>query len=129
MNILSDSLTKLFELLEESGLLPPVSEVRLVEIDRPAAIDKRGRLIISRDTLQVPSEYASRFESLTHSGLPCVNMSCYGVYNGFLIVGIELPDYVLSEENIHRGTSVNYSGPQRSVLQNGWDASVMMVLV
>src|SRR5205085_4834701 len=113
---------------EKLGHTPPAHEVRIVEVNRAGDHDERGRVIILGDAVRMPSDYESRFEELMHSGLPWVNMSCYGVYNGLLIVGIELPNYP-GKEGRTRPPSVNYSGPQVNVIQHDWDASQMMVIV
>ena len=82
LSALSNSLGQLFDFLEQCELRPPAHEVRIVEVSRPNVIDERGRLVFSGDALQKPSEYEARFEDLMHSGMPWVNMSCFGVYNG-----------------------------------------------
>ena len=126
---LSTCLRQLFDFLEQWELPPPTREVRIVEVSRPITIDERGRYVLSGDVLQKPSEYEARFDELMHSGWPWVNMSCFGVYNGFLIIGIVYPGYAPKEEHRHRPPSVNYSGPQTRVIQHGWDADEMMVIV
>ncbi len=128
MSALSNSLKELFGFLDDGGQPPPLREVRLVEISHVVATDERGRLLMSEDALQKPSDYTSRFEDLIHSGLPWINMSCYGVYDGLLIVGIEIPDKA-PEGNAPRLSPVNYSGPQASVIRRGWDASERIVIV
>ena len=95
---------------------------------RPLVMDDKHRVIISREVITTPEEYATRFEELTRSGLAWVNMSCYGVYDGRVLVVIELPEKAL-EANSPVVTSVNYSGPVHGVSQNGWDVSRVLAIV
>src|SRR5215213_11566047 len=98
VSALSSSLSTLVEFLEQCGLPPPVRELRIVEVTHAAARDELGRLVISGDEVQQPPAYEPRFEELMHSGMPWVNISCYGVYSGHLIIGVELPDYAIPKD-------------------------------
>jgi hypothetical protein len=73
---------------------------------------------IRREALRRPLEYEARFEELLQAGYPWLNMSCYGVHEGLLVVAIEVP----SPRPLAPGhaTSVNLSGPARIVLDHQW---------
>jgi hypothetical protein len=74
------------------------------------------------------AEYEDRFDELMNAGLPWINMSCYGVHDGILIIGIESA----RPQNAQRGpvgrTSVNYAGPPVAVVQHGWDANEALTI-
>ena len=63
-------------------------------------------------------EYEARVEELLQAGSPWLNMSCYGVHEGLLVVAIEVP----SPRPLIPGhaTSVNLSGPARIVVDHQW---------
>jgi hypothetical protein len=115
----------LLEFLKKHGSDPPTRELLVVEVRPDAPTDERGRLLVGRNELRDPSDYEGRFESLMKSGLPWLNVSCVGIANGKLIVAIELPR---TSPGVSTRTSVNYSGPSRVVLDNGWDAARVLVL-
>jgi hypothetical protein len=54
-------------------------------------------------------------------------VSAYGLVDGSLVVGIELPEP--SDRDPRRGQSVNFSGPLLSVLAAGWDAAAGFAIV
>ena len=128
MSALSDSLEQLFKFLERRGQSPPTQDVRVFEIDPRSKPDSEGRLRILSSQLQEPQEYEARFEELITAGLPWINISCYGVHKKLLLVGVEIP--AKSPTSIRpRLSSLNYSGPQRSVLDNGWEAAQIISIV
>ncbi len=127
MSALLDSLQYLFQFLEKGGNPSPSLDVLLIEIGHDTATDDRGRLRIRRDALRKPSDYESRFEELLHSGMPWLNVSCYGVYEGFLIVSIEIPQGIPENARADR-LSINYSGPPLTVIQHGWDVTEIAVI-
>jgi hypothetical protein len=112
MSALSDHLVRLLDWLVSVGLQPPTRDIRVVEI--PSV----GTSLVRREMLRKPMEYEPRFEELMHAGYPWLNMSCYGVHDGLLIVAIETP----SPRPLTPGhaTSVNLSGPSRIVLDHQW---------
>lgn len=120
MSTLSDTIRSLFEFLNANGYQPPpTSDIRIIEIAPGCAIDGRGRLRIPKDGLQKVASYEGKFEVLAKSGLPWINVSCFGTCDGLLIVGIEVP--TPSARPASR-TSINYSGPTAAVVQHAWDA-------
>jgi hypothetical protein len=60
----------------------------------------------------------SRFDELMKSGLPWINVSCYGVDRGRLVIGVELPR---SRPRATAETSVSFSGATSAVLLHDWD--------
>jgi hypothetical protein len=88
----------------------------------------RGRLRVSLHQLGRPSDYESRFDELLKEGFSWLNMSCYGVYDGFAIVAIEVPHR--EEGTLHPGivTPVNLSGPPVSVTSRGWGVEELLLV-
>jgi hypothetical protein len=84
-----------------------------------APIDSLGRIRVQRHEVRAPADYEARFEELMKAGLPWLNVSCYGVEDGTLIVGIEVPS---AQAKPSGRTSVNFSGPTAKVLGSGWRA-------
>lgn len=123
MSALSSAHDDLVAFLVERGIDPPTRAIRLVEITPDSVVGTTGRIRVPRDTLRAPSEVEQRFDTLVTSGLSRVNVSCYGVKDTFLLVGIEASRTTLSS---NRPTSINFAGPPLSVIENGWnsDASI-----
>jgi hypothetical protein len=134
MSALSNHLDRLLRWLESTGLQPPSPEVRIIELsgDRFNRIDGKGH--VRKDELRKPLEYENRFDELLQTGYRWLNLSCYGVYEGFLIVAVEVPSATVAHmtpsgwspegkpRTLHPGcaTSVNLSGPARIVLDHQW---------
>ena len=131
MSELSNNLHRLFDVLVSGGLTPPSGDVRLVEIRNGVRkYDDRGRVHICRDELRKPSDYEGRFEELLQMGFGWVNLSCYGVYQTFLIVGVEVPAkpaIVMTLQPEFR-TPVNLSGPSNHSLEQGWSVDGNLVI-
>ncbi len=118
MSALSNDLDRLLSWLESIGLHPPSQDVRIVEVSADEVKLDDGKYHIRRDELCRPSDYEPRFDELLQAGYPWINMSCFGTYDSYLIVAIELP----SPSPLRPGlpTSVNLSGPARTVLDHSW---------
>jgi hypothetical protein len=116
MTALATHLERLLHWLEEIGLQPPSKNVRFVEVGEVNMGD--GTYHVRRADFRSTTEYERRFEELLQAGYPWLNMSCYGIHNGWLIVAVEVP----SPRPLNPGcaTSVNLSGPSRMVLDCGW---------
>lgn len=125
MSALTDAIDALLASLDEAGLAPPSRDVRVIEVPARVPVDDRGRLLLLKSQLLEPSEYADRFAALMESRPPWINMSCYGVLDGMLIVAVEIADKRTSPSP---STSVNFSGPARAVLDANWDANVAVSL-
>ncbi len=124
MSALSDSIKSLLQFLDKEGLKPPTAAARVVEATRDTRADARGRLQIRREDLHTPEEYKQRFDELLSAGLPWINVSCYGVYEGALVIVIEAS----KSRRRSRRTSINYSGPAASVVENGWNVNTMVTI-
>jgi hypothetical protein len=107
----------------DAPLFPESSHI--LEIDSTALADDRGRIIARSADLRAPADYAPRFEELLNQGLPWINVTCYGRWNGKWIVGIELPAPAGKRSP---STSLNYSGPPRAVIERGWNAEAALAL-
>jgi hypothetical protein len=127
VSALSDHLSRLFEFLARTGISPPTNEVRIIEIEPKRIRDDSGRLRVTRDELRRADDYASRFDELMRAGLAWINMTVYGVYDGWLIVGIEVPDPRGRKTPATR-MSVNYSGPPEAVKRHQWDAKKTLAI-
>ena len=117
MKNLSEALRDVRLLLGKIGFVQPPDEVWLLELPADAPTDERGRVRVRAAELVQEGAYASRFEELLSIGPAWLNVSCYGVHEGRLIVAIELPAAPLN-----RGlkTAVNVSGPTHAGRANGW---------
>jgi len=122
MSALSNYLDMLLHWLESIGLHPPSQDVRLVEV-----ILGDGTYHVRRDELRKPLDYGARFEELLRAGYSWLNMSCYGVHNGLLIVAIEVPS---PRVGLSPGctTRVNLSGPARIVLDQHWHVDSVLTI-
>src|ERR1700692_37249 len=116
MSALSIHLDRFFHWLAGIGILPPSQDVRIAEVNAHQVNVGNGTYHVRRDQLRKPLDYEVRFEELLQAGYPWLNMSCYGVHDGSLIVAIEVP----SPRPLNPGhiTPVNLSGPSRIVLDH-----------
>jgi hypothetical protein len=124
MSNLTISLNALQNFLEERGIAPTTLDVRIVEIGPDVEIDEHGRFHVKRTEIRTVAEYEERFNELLDSGLPWLNMSCYGVDDGKMLVAVEVPRS-LSKSSLR--TSVNYSGPVATVLEADWKVDSVLV--
>ncbi len=113
---LDQHLQRLLSFLSERGLQPPPTEhIKILEIGRASA--GSGPLVVRASELLDPADYAQRFEELLDAGFAWLNLSCYGVVDGSLLVAVELP---AAPSGAVGGPSVNLSGPAQSVLERDW---------
>jgi hypothetical protein len=108
MSALATHLERLVGWLEGIGLKPHAKDVLIVEVSHLNQSD--GTAHVRQTDFHEPSDYAMRFDELLQAGYPWLNMSCYGIHDGRLIVAIEIP----SPSPLHPGcaTSVNLSRSQ-----------------
>jgi hypothetical protein len=111
MTALTHHLERLRRFLDTIDPPPPCRDVRLVEM-------QSGEAEFRQDGLCTPSDYEARFDELLAAGYAWLNVSCYGVFGNFLVVGVEVP----TSKRLLPGapTPVNLSGPSRIVLDRGW---------
>jgi len=141
MGALSNHLDGLLRCLESSGLRPPSQDVRIIEVS--AGVNSSdGKHHVRNDELRRPSEYENRFDELLQTGYRWLNLSCYGVHEGFLIVAVEVPSATVAHmtpsgwspegkaRTLHPGctTSVNLSGPARIVLDHQWRVDSVLTI-
>ncbi|HET8925679.1 MAG TPA: hypothetical protein VFN26_22035 [Candidatus Acidoferrum sp.] len=126
MSALSNHLDRLLALLEDCGLHPPSRDVRIVEISQIRRVSPDGTVHVRRDELRSPLDYEARFDELLRTGYAWLNVSCYGVHDGFLIVAIEVP----GPRTLYPGcpTSVNLSGPENRVLDQEWNVAAILTI-
>jgi len=97
MGALSNHLDGLLRCLESSGLRPPSQDVRIIEVS--AGVNSSdGKHHVRNDELRRPSEYENRFDELLQTGYRWLNLSCYGVHEGFLIVAVEVPSATVAHD-------------------------------
>lgn len=123
MNVLADKLDALCGFLQARFQPPDWRGIRIFEVG--TSLDDQNRLRVSINDLFSPEDFDERFNELFERGLPWINLSCYGLYNGFLIVGVEIPQ---STTTAGTNTSVNYAGPPMAVLQREWDATGILAI-
>lgn len=155
---LIEHLGALLQWLDSIGLAPPSRDIRIVEINSktpwvPSEDYKIGekedglpltkpsemetdycRYHIRKDELLTPDEYENRFHELLAVGYTWLNMSCYGVHAGFLIVAIQVPGPILPQggkRKLFPGcvTAVNLSGPCNEARRRNWDAGWQLEVV
>jgi hypothetical protein len=109
MSALSLHLNRLLHWLQEIGLQLPSRDIRIVEISQIRRPSTDGTYHVRRNQVLSPLEYECRFDELLAKGYSWLNMSCYGVHDGSLIVAIEVP----GPRTLYPGcpTSVNLSAP------------------
>jgi len=109
MSALSLHLDRLLRWLEGNGLQLPSRDIRIVEIGQIRQTSTDGTYHVRRDQLLSPLDYETRFDELLEKGYSWLNMSCYGVHDGSLIVAIEVP----GPRTLYPGcpTSVKLSAP------------------
>jgi hypothetical protein len=72
-------------------------------------VQRAGGWVVERGALLSTAEFAPRFDRLLLAGYSWIHLSACGLFQGALIVGVELPREV---EGVPAGlTSVNYFGP------------------
>jgi len=118
---LAVALRQLFTFVVERGHEVPKHEIAMLEL-LPSSLGADGRYKVQRDELRTVEEYAPRFATLGASGFPWINLTCLGVIDEQLVVGVELP---ASPTGAAR-TSLNYSGPEKRVLDSEWSASALL---
>ncbi|WP_426208929.1 hypothetical protein [Massilia sp. TWP1-3-3] len=123
MAVLSDKLVELCEFLRVSGGPTTWRGIKIFEVD--SNYDDYGRPRVSGDRLLSQEEYSARFDELLTCGLPWINLSCFGIYDGFLVVGVEASN---PSATLISNTSINYSGLPTSVLSPRWDSSSALVI-
>ena len=123
MSALSSHLDRLLDWLEGMGLHPPSRDVRIVEISQISRVSADGTYHVRRDELRRPLDYETRFDELLRTGYTWLNMSCYGVHDGLLIVAIEVP----GPRTPYPGcpTSVNLSGP---AVDRKWNVAAVLTI-
>ena len=143
MSALSNHLERLLRCLQSSGLHPPSRDVRIVEVNTDGFNrSSNGKEQVRKGELRTPTEYEIRFDELLQMGYGWLNLSCYGVYEGFLIVAVEVPSATVPHmtpsdwspqgkpRTLNSGcaTSVNLSGPARIVLDHQWRVDSVLTI-
>ena len=113
---LQEQIALLIAWIEQREKCPAWERIRILDTTHPDVCWKPeiGGWQITRKSLVTPEDYEQQFETLAHAGYSWINLSLYGVYEGSLIVGIELPS---EPGKVPPGkTSINFSGP---AIRNG----------
>ncbi|MBV8166627.1 MAG: hypothetical protein JO021_07530 [Alphaproteobacteria bacterium] len=123
MSALSDALAQLTNFLATDGPVPETRGIKIFEVNtRPS--DASGRILVPGVELLPPEEFEPRFRDRLAQNLPWINVSCFGVHQNELIVGVEWPNYRSTQRAVR--TSINYSGPPDIVLEHGWDVRAVL---
>jgi len=125
VSALRDSLNRLFAFLADARIEIPTEQVWILELRSNVARDERGRLRVSRAELRGPEAYETRFNEILASGLPWINVSCWGVDGQRMIVVVETPSAIGLPSP---WTSINYSGPTNGTRARGWDVGELLAL-
>jgi hypothetical protein len=105
MSALSIHLERLLRSLESFGMQPPAQDVRIIEVDCKRFSIDDGTYHAHREELCPPLEYENRFDQLLQTGYSWLNLSCYGVYGGFLIVAVEVPSATVPPDDKPRAST------------------------
>jgi len=77
------------------------------------------------EALVAPKDYEERYQDLLQAGYSWINLSLYGLYEGTLVVGIELPS---EARGVPPGrTSINFSGPPVRDGAPDWQLRLLVV--
>jgi hypothetical protein len=118
MSDLKKSFETLLMFAKEHNFALPFSQVYFVE-------DKEIKFLPDSNLNKIPLEalltfesYEKRFDELFNQGHSWINIHLAGIFNDFLLVIIETPDY----ENCvpRKFVSVQYSLPEKRIEQNNW---------
>ncbi len=102
----SDSVKKLINWVEETNAIPIYNEIMVIE----SKSMKNNYSEILFEDLVSEKEYESRFQELLGIGFSWINVSLYGIWEGYLIIGIEYP---YKGSNVPKEfVSINLSGPK-----------------
>ena len=121
---LTEVLSNLMEFLNGTGYVPASSGVKIFELGT-ARVEMGGKLVVQRSKLRDAESFEPRFDELVSRRTAWINVSCYGLFESALVVGIELPR---SESSSMSHTSINYSGPPLIVTANSWDAGNVLTI-
>jgi hypothetical protein len=118
MSSLKKNFETLLKFAEENNFSQSFSQVYFVE-DKDIEFFSNSNLHkIPREALLSFESYENRFDELLNQGHSWINMYLSGIFNNFLLVIIEIPDY---ENNVPREfVSVNFSLPEKRVTENNW---------
>lgn len=106
----------LLEFLSAQGPLPEYKNIWVVEDcyikyqNRPS---QPPVMTFPRSAIHDIKDYENRFDEILKSGVPWVNVSCYGFLPGVMLIGIELPNS--NNYNPPNKVAINYSGPPMSI--------------
>lgn len=105
--------------------LPGWNETLILNTGDPSARYDR-HWIASRSALLSPDRFTPQFEKLLCAGYSWINLSVYGVHDGNLIIGVEVP---ADTAGVPPGrTVVNYSGPPKGVDgRHTWTLSLTII--
>lgn len=126
MSALQDSLTALVAFLTRQVPELPILDVWFVEVLADAKVDERGRPRVRRTEFRAFEAFDARFDELLAAGYSWINLSCYGLHEGRLVVAVETP---LDSGRVPSRPSVNYSGPTNAVRDHGWNAGEMLAII
>ncbi|MEY4548071.1 MAG: hypothetical protein RL685_4266 [Pseudomonadota bacterium] len=109
----------------QSGTPLPDADVLILEIYSDLFVDPRGRIHVRREDLREPEDYEPRLAALQRKGCPWINVTCYGLWDRRLIVGVEFPK---ANQRPSSSTSLNYSSAPCLVLEHGFSADVVLLV-
>ncbi len=116
MRELQHQISLLIAWMEQTEKCPVWERIRILDTTHPDVCWKPEILgwQVTRESLVPPEDYEQQFHTLLQAGYSLINLSLYGVHDGSLVVGIELPS---KSSKIPPGkTSINFSGP---AIRNG----------
>jgi len=113
---LKHQISLLIASVEKTKKFPAWEHIRILDTAQPDVFWKPeiSGWQVTEESLVSPEDYEEQFHALLQAGYSWINLSLYGVYEGNLVVGIELPS---EPSKVPPGkTSINFSGP---AIRNG----------
>lgn len=108
---LTDHVAELLEFCHRVADPVPSFDAVLILNTADLRVRDDGGWIVEVDALQTVADFSPSFDRLLVAGFSWINFSAYGIFQGKLILGVELPH---EQGAVPAGlTSVNYSGPPR----------------
>ena len=100
--------------------------IRLWEVDWQKYRTKEP-FRIEQDELKTPEEYSTRFEELRQMHLHWMNLSCWGVQDGCLLIGVELPGD-MAKVKTTKPTPVHFCGAPNKIPRDTLNSEHVLII-
>ena len=130
MNSLDDAIQRLLDLVRGQGLSAWTS-IDLVFLEVPLDLDGDMRIRVPSDQIKPLDEARQEFERVFRRDYSWINLSCAGLRAGRLLLTVETPrqESPRGPETQRTAPSINISGMERRVVENGFGAGAAIIVV